>query len=194
MLVLGSLVVACSAGDPPASASADPGDRAAYDRWRQPDRLIAALALAPGHRVADVGAGTGYLEPYLAAAIGPAGRIVATDIDREALAVLAARAGGPGIETRVVQPGDPGLEPGAFDRVLLAQVDHLLADRSDYLRRLIPALAPGGRIAVANRLDREPGLRAAAQAAGLTIVAEHRDLPAQFVLVLAPTGAREPLP
>src|SRR5665811_2094172 len=44
------------------------------------------------------------------------------------------------IITRVVSPDDPGLEPNAHDLILLSEVDHLLADRVAYLRRLVPAL------------------------------------------------------
>jgi SAM-dependent methyltransferase len=191
-LVVAGMTAACS-GESPAATPAEPGsDRVAYDRWRQPERLIAALALEPGHRIADIGAGHGYLEPYLVRAVGERGRVLATDIDADALATIEAR--GLPVETRLVQPDDPGLEPGAYDRVLLAQVDHLLDDRAGYLRALVPALAPGGHIAVANRVDREPGLREAAAAAGLVVVGEHRDLPAQFVLLLAPSGVEEPRP
>src|SRR5690606_35968987 len=99
--------------------------RAAYDRWRRPDLLLAALALEPGEVVADVGAGRGYLTRRLAAAIGPRGRVVATEIDPDALAALARLVPAPGeapIEVRRVASGDPGLESGRYDLVLLAQV------------------------------------------------------------------------
>ncbi len=176
----------------PLSARDDQGDRAAIDQWRQPQRLVAELRLSPGARVADVGAGAGYLEPYLAAAVGPDGRIVATDIDAAALSTLAqaARRDGIPVDTRVVTPTDPGLEPGSYDLVLLAMVNHLLSDRADYFRRLIGALAPGGRIAVANRIDREAAARAGAESAGLETVGVVHDLPGQFVLILSPRAAR----
>src|SRR5215471_446635 len=44
-----------------------------YDRYRRPERVLAALGLAPGQRVADVGAGSGYLTFRLLDAVGPAG-------------------------------------------------------------------------------------------------------------------------
>ncbi len=175
-------------GPPALAARDDQGDRAAYDQWRQPDRLIAELRISPGDWVADVGAGRGYLEPYLSAAVGPDGRIVATDVDAAALARLstAARRDSLDVETRVVAPDDPGLEPGGYDLVLLAMVDHLLPDRADYFRRLVPALAAGGRIAVVNRIDREAPARAAAESAGLEVVGVVHDLPGQFMLLLSP--------
>ncbi|HTM21148.1 MAG TPA: class I SAM-dependent methyltransferase [Kofleriaceae bacterium] len=174
------------------AARDDAADQRAYDHWRRPDLLIPALALQPGARVADVGAGTGYLEPHLAAAIGPGGRLVATDIDAAALDHLRerARAAGIAVDVRQVAADQPGLEPGGYDLILLAEVDHLLPDAAAYLRRLVPALAPGGRIALVNRVDREAGARRAAAAAGLREVAGSRALPSQFVAVYTPGGDR----
>lgn len=144
------------------------GDREAaeYERYRAPDKIIAGLELAPGQHVADVGAGRGFLTTRLVAAVGARGHVVATDIDGAALAAIPHAAG---VETRVVAADDPGLEPGAYDRILVAEVDHYLGDRTDYLRRLARALKPGGFIAVENRLPYRAPLVAAAIAAGLRV-------------------------
>ncbi len=193
-VLLLSLAAACSgrADAEHRERTPDQGDRRAYDRWRRPDLLIPALDLAPGARVADIGAGAGYLEPHLRAAIGPRGRLVATDIDPVALADLRARADAAGIEidARLVTADDPGLEPGGYDLVLLADVDHLLAEPAAYLRRLTAALAPGGRIAITNRVDREARTRAAVDAAGLRELGGTRALPSQFLIILSPGGDR----
>lgn|GEM_PF-6351445 len=194
--IAAGLVVALSGCERPDTVKRTPtaggSDRAAVERARRPDVLVAHLGLRPGARVADVGAGAGALEPHLLSALGPDGRVVATDVDPWAVAALARlsdRSGGR-LEPRWVGANDPGLEPGAFDMVVLARVDHLLADRAAFLRRLQPTLAPRGRIAVVNRIDREPAVRRAAAAAGLRVVASYRDLPAQFLVVLAPDGRR----
>lgn len=149
---------------------------------------MAALHIAPGAVVADVGAGGGYLTHRLAAAAGPSGRVVATDTDRSSLQRIGAP--GPGeapIVTRTVSPVDPALEPGSYDLILLSEVDHLLVDREAYLRQLVPALKPGtGRIAISNRrVHREPAL-AAAERAGLSAKTEFEGLPAHFLLEVAP--------
>jgi cyclopropane fatty-acyl-phospholipid synthase-like methyltransferase len=180
-----ALVVAAAAGCARARGTEAPADREAveYERYRAPDKIVAGLELAPGQRVADVGAGRGFLTTRLAAAVGTGGHVVATDIDGAALAAIPRAAA---VETRVVRADDPGLEPGAYDRILVADVDHYLGDRADYLRRLARALKPGGFIAVANRVVYRAPLVAAAGAAGLRATELPLALPAHFFVKLEP--------
>jgi predicted methyltransferase len=177
----------------PAAAAPTPAvlhdavDRAARDRFRHPDRLVAALGLTPGQRVADVGAGPGYLTFRLADAVGPAGRVVATDVDDSALAALRAhQPARAAVVIRKVAPDDPGLEPASYDLVLLSEVDHYLPDRVEYLRKLRAALAPGGRIAVTNRRGFRASLIVAAERAGYRVAGEVTDLPIHFLIFLSP--------
>lgn len=158
-------------------------ESAQYEAYRQPQKVIAGLALAPGMRVADVGAGRGFLTGRIAAAVGPRGHVVATDIDGKALAAIAPA---PAIETRVVRAGDPGLERAGYDRILVAEVDQYLPDRADYLQRLGRALAPGGFIAVSNRMPYRAPLLAAAARAGLRATELPLGLPAHFFVKLEP--------
>jgi len=84
----------------------EPKTNAAFDRYRQPEKLIASLHLETGAAVADVGAGRGYLTHRLAAAVGPRGRVVATDIDFAALQQIGvAKSGEAPIEIRKVAAG-----------------------------------------------------------------------------------------
>jgi len=158
------------------------------DRYRRPDLLVAALHVGAGAVVADVGAGAGYLTHRLAARVGPTGRVVATDLDAAQLARIGPA--GPGeapIVTRTVSATEPGLEVGAYDLVLLSEVDHLLADRAAYLRKLVPALKRGtGRIAVSNRRAHRAALLEAVARAGLTVKAEYQGLPAHFLIEVMP--------
>jgi predicted methyltransferase len=165
----------------------DDVDRATRDRFRQPDRVVAALGLLPGQRIADVGAGAGYLTFRLADAVGPRGRVVATDIDDAALAALRAQQPArANVVARRVAPDQPGLEPASYDLILLSEVDHYLPDRVAYLGKLRAALAPAGRIAVTNRRAFRGPLVAAAGRAGYTVVGEVTDLPSHFLVFLRP--------
>src|SRR5262249_51796288 len=84
---------------------------------------------------------------------------------------------------------DPALAPAAWDRIFLGEVDQYLPDRAAYFRRLTPALAPSGFIAVSNRVVYRAAVLAAANAAGLRAVEVPAGLPASFFLRWAPPRA-----
>src|SRR5260370_23748418 len=110
-----------------------------------PRALIERLALPADARVADVGAGPGFLTLVLAQAV-PAGRVIATDIRPDYLAVAADRARRAhlrNVETRLVPAEHPLLAPASLDLALLCQVDHHLGDRERYFVELARALRPG---------------------------------------------------
>lgn len=160
-------------------------EQAKFDRERRPDLIVAALGLKPGMHVADIGAGTGLLTVHVARAVSPGGKVIATDVDSAVLDLLASRLGEVGladvVERRVVAPDEPGLEPGAYDALLLSEVDHFFSDRVAWLKAAIPALKPGGRIVITNRTyHRGPALDAA-QAAGLVLEHESTEVPGEFI-------------
>lgn len=161
----------------------------AEESFRRPALLVKGLDLRGGSVVADIGAGSGLVTLHLARAVGPTGRVVATDVDVSALEILRERAESAGlrnIETRRVGAQESGLEAGRYDRILLSFVDHLIPDRTAYLRGLLPALKPDGQIVIVNREDRMAAARAAAGSAGLRIEEVAADLPGQRVLRLRP--------
>ena len=128
------------------------------DAWQQPERVVAALAIRPGARVADLGSGSGYFTLHLARAVGPQGRVFAVDIDEEMNAYLRerlARAGIANVEVIQGRPDDPELPDGAIDLVLVVDTYHHIGDRPAYFRRLRRDLAQGGRVAVIDFDGRE---------------------------------------
>ena len=186
-LALGVLTLWACQKSAPIGSSAAPGagGSSAQDEYRRPAVLVAALGLSQGQKVAEVGAGGGYLTLHLARAVGPQGRVVATDVDAGALAALRKRAHElPQVETRLVLPAQSGLEVGRYDLILLAEVVHLLPQPEKYLGALFASLAPHGRIVVSGRLDRRERLEQAVAAAHLQLVDVQVDLPGQFVTEL----------
>lgn len=174
-------------------------DQSRFDQERQPEFIVRALGLQPGMVVADVGAGTGLLTVHVARAVFPGGKVVATDIDSAVLEYLSARMEAAGfdsvVEPRVVTPTKPGLEPGRYDLILLAQVDHYFDDRVAWLSDALPALKPGGRLAITNRAQHKAAAYAAAESVGFQLVTEVNDLPGQFVAVFSRrSGAGNPAP
>lgn len=121
------------------------------DAWQQPDKVVAALALAPYMAVADIGAGTGYFEKRLADAVGPNGTVIAVDVEPDMVRYLRDRAHReqtPIVEARLGEPADPKLAPGSVDRVLIVDTWHHLDDRVAYGKKLAAALKPGGFVMV----------------------------------------------
>jgi SAM-dependent methyltransferase len=116
--------------------------------WQRPDDVIAALALEPGDRVADLGAGEGYFVPYLSAAV-PEGRVYAVEVDPERIATLEERFGD-AANVEVVHGAyeDPKLPDGAIDLVLVVNTYHHIEGREAYFRNLRQDLTPRGRVAI----------------------------------------------
>jgi arsenite methyltransferase len=120
------------------------------DRWQQPDRILPALTLKDGDRVADLGAGGGYFTFRLAHAVAPSGLVYALDVDEPMLADLARRAQRDGIANiRTIEPpaDDPSL-PEPVDVIFLSHAYHHIEDRPAYFARAARYLTPAGRVAI----------------------------------------------
>ena len=115
----------------------------------QVPRVVAALGLKPGMRVADVGAGSGLFTRPIVTAIAP-GVVYAVDIDAELLKILmrlAADAGVTTVQTIVGRPDDPSL-PTPVDLVFICDALHHIANPAAYLKTIRRSVAPGGRAAI----------------------------------------------
>jgi SAM-dependent methyltransferase len=173
--------------------------------WQKPDRVVAALRLPPGGVACDVGVGPGYFALRMARAVGERGVVYAIDVEPRMLEVLADRmrqAGATNIRPILARGGRGALPPRLCDVILVVNTFHHFPAGARDLRRLARRLAPGGRIVnvdfhrretpvgppLEHRVAREAFL-AAARAAGLRLVREHRFLPWQYFLELAPAGA-----
>jgi 2-polyprenyl-3-methyl-5-hydroxy-6-metoxy-1,4-benzoquinol methylase len=168
-------------------------EQARFDAERRPEKVVEALGIGPGSRVADIGAGSGLLTVHLARAVRPNGRVVATDIDGAVLDLLQSRLAAAGladlVDRKEVVAERPGLEPPAsFDAILLAEVDHYFSDEVAWLKEATRALKPGGRIVISNRIHHRARSMAAAQRAGLQLVSESTPVPTHFIAVFIPAA------
>lgn len=123
----------------------------------EPAALAAALAVTPGMRVADVGAGDGAMAAALARIVGPAGRVFATELSatsRQAIDARMHREALGNVATVVAQETATGLPDACCDALYLRHVFHHPADRAGFVAALTRAVRPGGRIAV---IDFPPG-------------------------------------
>lgn len=134
-------------------------DDPARDAWQLPKDVVKAMAIAPGAKVADVGAGTGYFEPYLSRAVGPAGRVIAVDVEPDMVRWLTDRAKREGlanVEAVLGAADDPHLPPASIDRVLVVDTWHHVEDRRAYVKKLAAALAPGGSVYIVDFTRESP--------------------------------------
>jgi arsenite methyltransferase len=120
------------------------------DAWQKPKEVVEKLAIKPGWRVADLGAGGGYFTWYLAAAVGPQGKVYAVDIDETAFGMIEKEMRSREI-TNVVptraEPGDAKL-PEPVDLVFSCDTYHHMKDRVAYFQSLARYLKPDGRVAI----------------------------------------------
>lgn len=175
----------------------DPG----RDEWQKPEEIIAALAIQPGMAVADLGAGTGYLLPYLSRAVGARGTVFALDNEPNLITFIRARIEREGIANVVpvlAAANDARLAARSVDRIVILDTYHHIGDRLNYLERLRPALKADARIVIVDwhkrelpegppvdhKLAREQVVDEM-QTAGYALVAESDRLPYQYVLIFA---------
>lgn len=170
------------------------------DAWQKPEEVVAALALPPGAKVADIGAGTGYFAVRLARAV-PQGRVYGVDVEPDMVRYLRERASReslPNLEAVLSRPEDP-LLPEPVDVALIVDTWHHIEQHPVWLARLKSQLNPGGRVAIIDfRPESHRGppprlklpaeqVRAELEAAGFRLVAEHDFLPEQYFLVFQRT-------
>lgn len=126
------------------------------DNHREAQTVMDLAQVGPGTSVADIGAGEGYYTVRLGARVGPKGRVLAQDIDGEALKRLGRRVEHDRLDNvSIIQgaPDDPKLPAKSFDRIFLIHMYHEVSEPYAFLWRLRDALRPNGHVVVVD-LDR----------------------------------------
>ena len=107
--------------------------------------------MTEGMTVADIGAGNGYYTVRLAERVGNGGRVLAQDIDTEALDRLARRVERYRLDNVSIQRGeyaDPRLPDNSFDRIFMVHMYHEIEQPYEFLWRMWPALRTEGQVVV----------------------------------------------
>ena len=174
------------------------------DDWQLPHAIVQALEIQPGMRVVDLGAGTGYMMPFLGAAVGAEGKVYAVDIQPDFLAMLRIRAHHEQLgNVEVLQDTATTLPlPEKVDRVLLLDTYRELENPIAMLKAVRESLKPGGLIVIVDTrpdpvIEGPPpeqrvspsAVEAEARGAGLAVVADSTHLPRQYLLVLEDAAA-----
>ncbi len=203
------LVLALSTGSVPAgsdSATSRTGFRSAENSakildspyregWQLPAAVIDSLAIEPGQRIADIGAGTGYFNLNFANAVGPTGRIFAEEIRAELVSYMKERADieeTPQVVPILGKTDDPCL-PDSLDMIFMCNTYRYIDGRIAYFSALHENLAPGGRLVVVGfrRSPKDPSparihpeqVTAELEVAGYELIKELTFLPKQYFLI-----------
>jgi ubiquinone/menaquinone biosynthesis C-methylase UbiE len=121
------------------------------EQWQMPVRVMDEIGVRPGMIVADVGAGDGWFTFYLAERVGSSGRVIAEDIDAEALEAVRERRTRDKVSNVSVLIGgteDPKLPAGAVDLALMVNVLSAVQNPQSLLGNLAKGLKPGGRLVI----------------------------------------------
>ncbi len=121
------------------------------DSLGEAQKVMDLARIEPGMTVADIGAGEGYYTIRLAERVGEDGRVLAQDIDREALERLGQRVERERLDNVSIKlglPDDPRLPENSFDRIFLVHMYHEVQEPYAFLWRLWPALREGGQVVV----------------------------------------------
>src|SRR5687768_14295925 len=121
------------------------------DSWQRVPDIFAALGAKPGSRIADLGAGEGWLTLRLARQVEATGRVFASDISERALSELAERIDSAGIrnvELMLATDNDPRLPHGTLDGVVILNAYHEMTQRVAVLDGVKRALRPGGILVI----------------------------------------------
>jgi SAM-dependent methyltransferase len=112
-----------------------------HEAWLDPisERYLRRIGVTDGMRCLDVGAGGGSIARWLSDQVGPAGTVVAADLDPKFLTNLPAN-----VEVRRVDVLADDLERDAFDVIHCRTVLGHVSEPKLALERMAHALAPGG--------------------------------------------------
>ena len=134
-------------------------ERAEREAEEAPSKAIAALNIRAGHVIADIGAGSGYYSVRLAKAVGPTGRVYATDIQPEMLALLKRKIDHDelsNIELILGGETDTRLPDNSIDLAILVDVYHELSQPQTFLKSVRRALKKDGRLVLVEFRKEDP--------------------------------------
>lgn len=125
----------------------------------KPDHVLDVLGIREGQTVADVGAGSGYFTVRIAKRVGARGRVLATDLQPEMLAMLKTKT--ESLKLTNVVPiltteTDAKLPKREIDLVLMVDVYHELPKPAETLAQVRAALRPDGRLALVEYRAEDP--------------------------------------
>lgn len=118
------------------------------DNHKEAQTVMDLAGIGAGSSVADIGAGEGYYTVRLSARVGAKGRVLAQDIDGEAMKRLGRRVEHDRLDNVSIIQGesdDPRLPANSFDQIMLVHMYHEVTEPYAFLWRMRGALRTNGR-------------------------------------------------
>ena len=104
----------------------------------------------PGDAILDLGCGTGELSAFLAGLVGPEGKVIGVDSDKERIKV--ARQSHSKIKNLSFVDANafdfPGIGCGSYDLIFSNHVIHWIANKQQVFKNMMGSLKIGGKIAI----------------------------------------------
>ncbi len=188
---------------PMSAANAAWLERPGRDARQRPEHVLDVIGVQAGMTVADVGCGSGYFSVRLARRVGPAGHVLATDIQPAMLALLAKKIRRSpalaNITPILATDTDVSLPRGAVDIALMVDVYHELAHPRETVAQIRDALRPGGELVLVEYRGEDPEvdippahkmtlaqLRAEMDQTDFVFVSSDESLPEQRIVTFRP--------
>jgi ubiquinone/menaquinone biosynthesis C-methylase UbiE len=134
-------------------------DRADRDEKQKPEHVLDVIGIHAAQTVADIGCGTGYFSLRIAKRVGPTGRVLATDLQPEMLALLRPRVAAAKLDNVVPilsTPTDTNLPAGEVDVALMVDVYHELAWPKETMAQVKRALRTDGKLVLVEYRAEDP--------------------------------------
>jgi len=187
VLVLAALAIST----PDAQSSAQNSADAAW--------LTEVLAVKEGATIGEVGAGDGALTLLLAKTVGPSGRILSNELNRDRVRGVGEAAAAAGLHNVTPVQGseaETNFPERCCDGIFMRDVYHHFNDPSAMNGSLLKSLKPGGRLAIIDFTpppggENPPGHRSEDNHHGITAATLERELTAAgFEIVSSTTESR----
>ncbi len=139
---------------PPWTGSLDIFETPGREQTLQLSRVFRDLKIGPGTRVADVGAGGGWLSVRLANRVGPKGVVYAQEILPQYVAAIRKRAKDnrfSNIQTVLGTTSDPKLPAKTLDAAIILNAYHEFDQPLQMLAKIRAAMKPGARLGIMER-------------------------------------------
>jgi len=174
------------------------------ENWQMSENVLATLAIQPGQKIADLGAGAGYFSFKFSEIVKETGMVYAVDIDSDMIHILESKTRTGNVKNIIVVKAmtDNSMLPDkTFDLIFLCNSYHDMYDRIEYFRKLKTKFGKSGKLAV---IDLKPqgfyglfGLHGTSAEtisnellqSGYRLVGNYDYLPKQNFLIFSPEGS-----